>query len=148
MGFKDVKQATEGANREIESIYHILTGISDTLVLVLENAALGRLINDTREENRKLIPSSPQQESPYKSSASRYTAKVPKIGTRMIRTASTNYRIHSKRLKTKERKIFLDNLTHSNRTKDESATKEQNESLVLAPKTIFYKGDRFELDSL
>ncbi|CAI2384608.1 unnamed protein product [Moneuplotes crassus] len=150
MGFREVKESSENSAQEIKSIFHILTGVSDTLVLILENASLGVKINDCREQLRVEMMKNINSDSPEKTSDSRCNRNIAKIGTRMIRTPSTNYRIHSKRLKTKERKIFLDNLTPSNKTKAESAVKGDLDDLStsMINKTILYKGDKFEIESL
>ena len=76
-----------------------------------------------------------------------------KIGARLIRTSSTNYRIHSKKVpnKLKERKMFVENSTPLRPNKDMA---ELNESLTdvmqssFISSTVIFKGDVYEVSSL
>jgi len=150
-GFKEIKESSEAMKQDIKSIFHILTGIADTLVLILESSSLGKAIGDEREELLKKIFTNITKNSPINDDRKRYSKNISKIGTRMIRTASSNFRIHSKKLKGKERKMFIENMTPSNITKPESEVRESNSEVVnntLLNSTVYYKGDNFEMASL
>ena len=55
LGFKELNQNLDKLKEELGSVFHILTGMADTFVLVLENVSLAKVIDDEREEFRKQL---------------------------------------------------------------------------------------------
>ena len=127
--------------------------MADTFVLLLENVALDKVINDSREELRrmmvKVIPKNEDETTYHKPESRNY----PKIGMRLSKTSSSKYRIHSKKLinRGKERKMFIEDLIVSNKTNPDQDEFEDMDKLVfpsLVTSNISYKGDIFEMMSL
>lgn len=153
LGFKELNQNLDKLKEELGSVFHILTGMADTFVLVLENVSLAKVIDDEREEFRKQLCKWISSISDKVEPDKMLSRNQNKIGARLIRTSSTNYRIHSKKVpyKLKERKIFVENSTPLRPNKDVT---EINESLTdimqtsFISSTVIYKGDMYELSSL
>ena len=151
LGFKENKESWENNQQDIRYIFHILTGMADTFVLVCENASLGKVINDGREQLRQQMMNYLKQNSHLVQNNATPVNHLSKVGNRTIRTASSNYRIHSKRLLKggKERKMFLENITPSRKTKPDSENYEISDNNIDTDNAIVkYKGDNFEISSL
>jgi len=151
--FRENNTRIEEQKQEAAQIFHILTGMADTFVLLLENVALDKVINDSREELRrmmvKVIPKNEDETTYHKPESRNY----PKIGMRLSKTSSSKYRIHSKKLinRGKERKMFIEDLIVSNKINPDQDEFEDMDKLVfpsLVTSNISYKGDIFEMMSL
>jgi hypothetical protein len=138
-----------------QTVFHILTGMADTFVLVLESISLGKIIDEEKEQLRiqmcKAISKLSQgSDTPPVGNSKNQTQKV---AARLVRTASSNYRIHSKKVpnQSKMRKMFLENATPYKYVNDESKdalSVSDMMSTALISSTVLYKGDAFEISSL
>lgn len=153
LGFKELNQNVDKTSEDMKTVFHILTGVADTFVLVLENISLSKVINDEREEMRKqmlkFISSLNEKQDQENNESRNYS----KIGTKLVRTASSNYRIHSKKGQNnlKSRKIFIENTTplKNNKTEvDNLSTIPEVLYSTCTTSTVIYKGDAFEISSL
>lgn len=155
----DINKTMDQSKNDNQTVFHILTGMADTFVLVLESISLSKVIEQEREQVRAQMAKCLQQMTQGSELTTAATPQqvqsrnsVQKSGTRLIRTASSHYRIHNKKVpnQAKARTMFLENATPQkfvNKTQDGSNVGDQM-ATALIPATVLYKGDVYEISSL
>ena len=152
-GVKEINESVELLKNDSQTVFHILTGMADTFVLVVESISLAKVIDEEKEQLRKQMCKCIAQLADKIEGGGPVSRNHPKVPTRLVRTASSNYRIHSKKVpnQAKERKMFLESATPYKYVHDETKnilniSDQMNSALISS--TVLFKGDAFEISSL
>ena len=155
-GIKEINHSVELLKNDSQTVFHILTGMADTFVLVVESISLAKVIDEEKEQLRKQMCKCIAQLAERIEGGGPVSRNNPKIPARLVRTASSNYRIHSKKVpnQAKERKMFLEGTTPYKYVLDESKNilniTEQMNSALISSTILFnlFKGGAYEISSL